>query len=233
VSKLTTGIEALDRKLDGGFPSGTLVGLVSPPDAPSSRILHELMKQRASTYVTTLRPKSDIATELMRLGNGHMDVDIEEVGEVKQKNEILHTFTESEIYSANIREQEQILDEVNDVVQTTAKKNNLIIDPVNPLENSESRLAYQELLRTVASKVRDVNGLGVLHCLSHEQQPSFREETLTMVDAVWNLEMGTDNEGNLALKMSIPKNRGGELIFENTTLLIDRNRVYTDISRGI
>ena len=117
------------------------MGLVAPPDAPSARIIHELMNERASTYVTTLR--------------------------------------------------------------------------------------------TVASKVRDVNGLGVLHCLSHETQPAFREETLTMVDAVWNLEMGTDNEGNLALKMSIPKNRGGELIFENTTLLVDRNRVYTDISRGI
>lgn len=233
MSKFRTGIEALDRKLDGGFPRGTLVALVAPPDAPSSRVLHELMKQRPTTYITTLRPKSDITTELTRLGNGHMDVDIEEVGEVREKSEMLHTLTESEIYSAEIREQERILDEVNDLVQTTGEGENLIVDPTNPLEDSESRLAYQELLRTVASKLRDVNGLGVLHCLSHEDKPPFREETLTMADAVWNLRMGTDNEGNLALKMGIPKNRGGELVFEDTTLLIDRNRVYTDITRGI
>ena len=233
MTKLETGIDALDRKLDGGFPGGTLLGLVAPPDAPSSRILHELMKQRSTTYVTTLRPESDIATELMRMGNGQIDVDFEEVGEVRQKTEILHSFTESEIYAANIREQEQILDEVNEAVQTIGDGENLIIDPMNPLETSDSRLAYQELLRSIASKLREVNGLGILHCLSHGEPPAFREVTLTMVDAVWNLEMGTDNEGNLALKMSIPKNRGGELIFENTTLLVDRNRVYTDISRGI
>lgn len=233
MSKLQTGIETLDRKLDGGFPGGTLVGLVTPPDAPSTRILHELMKQRPTTYITTLRPKSDIGTELMRLGNGHMDVDIEEVGQVREKSEILHSLSESSIYSADIREQERILDEVNDIVQTVGAEENLIIDPINPLEDSESRLAYQELLRSVASKLQDVNGLGILHCLSHEEQPPFRDETLTMVDAVWNLEMGTDNEGDLALKMAIPKNRGGELILDNTTLLIDRNRVYTDISRGI
>lgn len=233
MGELRTGIDALDRQLQGGFAGGNLVALVTPPDAPSSRILHQLMRQRPTTYITTLRPRSDVEVELTRLGNGTRDVHIEEVGEVKQNDEMLHSLTESDIYSANTTDRERILDDVNDVIDATEDSRNVIIDPMNPLENSESKTAYQRLLRNTAAKLRDTNGLGILHCLSYEDPPALRERTLTMADAVWNLDLGTDNDDNLALKMTIPKNRGGELIFERITLLIDKGTVYTDTSRTI
>jgi len=233
MNSLQTGIQALDRQLDGGFPGGTLIALVTPPDSPSSRILHQLMKQRPTTYLTTLRPTADLETQLMGLGNGTLDVDIKEVGEVNGKNEMLHQLSESDIYSANITEQERKLDEVYEIIDSVTENQNVIIDPMNPLECSGQKVAYQRFLRMTASKLRDVNGLGVFHCLSKGDPPALRDQTLTIVDAVWNLDMGTDNEGNLSLKMTIPKNRGGEPIFEKLTLLIDKNNVHTDITRGI
>lgn len=233
MSSLQTGIQALDRQLDGGFPGGTLIALVTQPDSPSSRVLHQLMKQRPTTYITTLRSSAELEAELMRVGNGTMDVDIEEIGEVRGKNEMLHQLSESNIYSADITEQGRRLDEVYEIIDSVTGSQNVIIDPMNPLESSEQKVAYQRFLRMTATKLRDVNGLGVFHCLSQEGPPTLRNQTLTIVDTVWNLEMGTDNEGNLSLKMTIPKNRGGAPIFEKLTLLIDKNSVRTDISRGI
>lgn len=233
MSDLQTGIQALDRQLGGGFASGNLVALVTPPDAPSTRVLHQLMRQRSTTYLTTLRPGVDVETELVRLGNGTADVSIEEIGELKKTNKMLHNLTDSAIYSANTTDRERVLDEVNEIIDTIDGSQNVIVDPMNPLETSESKTAYQRLLRKMSAKLREENGLGILHCISSDEPPALRDRTLTMVDTVWNLEIGSDNEGNLELKTTIPKNRGGEVIFEKHTLILDRKTVRTDISRSI
>lgn len=233
MSDLQTGIDELDRHLDGGFASGNLVVLETPPDAPSGRILHQLMRQRPTTYITTLRPRVDLETELMHLGNGTMDVDIREIGELRQEDEMLHSLSGSDIYSANVSEQERVLDEVNDIIEGVDGAHNVIIDSMNSLETTEDRTAYQRLLRRMGGKLREVNGLGVLHCFSYGDEPVLREQTLATADAVWNLNMGTDNDGNLTLQTTVPKNRGGKPIFEKLTLLLDEQTVYTDISRGI
>jgi KaiC/GvpD/RAD55 family RecA-like ATPase len=230
---LKTGIEALDRQLDGGFASGSLVALVTPPEAPSGKVLHQVMRQRPTTYITTLRPRTDLETELMRLDNDIMDIDIQEVGDLKQKDKMLHSLTESNIYSANISDRDRVLDEVNDIIESVDGNRNVIIDPMNPLEATEDKTAYQRVLRKQAAKLRDVNGLGLLHCYSYDQPPALRERTLATADAIWNLNMGTNNDGDLALRTTIPKNRGGTPIFEKLTLMMDKRTVYTDISRGI
>lgn len=233
MSALQTGIQALDRELDGGFPGGAIVVLMAPPDSPSSRIIHQLMQQRPTTYVTTLRPAADLETEIRSSGNGIMAVDIEEIGEATENNEMLHMLSDSSIYSANISDRDRVLDEANAVFDSIGDTQNVIIDPMNPLENSDETVAYQRFLRAAAAKLRETNSLGVLHCLSRGEPPALREQTLTIADTVWQLDMGTDNEGNLSLETTVPKNRGGKVILEKLNLLVDRNKVYTDLSRGI
>lgn len=233
MSALQTGIQALDRELDGGFPGGAIVALMAPPDSPSSRIIHQLMQQRPTTYLTTLRPGTDLETEIEALGNGVKEVTIEEVGEATDSNQMLHMLSDSSIYSANITDRDRVFDEANSVFESLTDSQNVIIDPMNPLESTEEKIAYQRFLRTAAEKLRETNSLGVLHCLSRGQPPELREQTLTIADTVWRLDMGTDNEGNLSLETTVPKNRGGKIIFEKLNLLVDRNEVYTDLSRGI
>ena len=233
MTSLSTGIDALDRRLDGGFAEGQTVALVTTPDTPSVRILHELMRQRPTVYITTLRPSPAIESELAQLDDEDIDVSVRAAGEVKHRNEMLHSFTESSIYSANIDQRERIFDEVNDIIGTVGDGQNVVIDPMNPLETSESETAYARLLRSIADQLRDVGGLGIFHCLSFGTPPALRERTLTMVDSVWDLDMSTDNDDNLELQMTIPKNRGGKLVFERVTLLINENDITTDRSRGI
>lgn len=230
---LETGIPELDRRLKGGFPPGAIVALVAPPDSPSSRILHQLMRQRQTTYVTTLRSKEDLDTELRASGNETADIDIKEIGEATKRNKMLHQLSDSSIYSATVSDRDRVLDDVNDIFDAIAGSQNVIIDPMNPLENSDERVAYQRFLRVAATKLRETNSLGVLHCLAEGTSPTLRQQTLAIADAVWQIKMYTDNEGNLSMVMTVPKNRGGEILFEKLSLLVKRNIVYTDRSRNI
>ena len=233
MGQLKTGIQELDRRIGGGFPEGAIVALVAPPDSPSTRVLHQLTQQRPTTYVTTLRPSDDLETELQSSGSGTVDIEFTEVGEATERNPMLHQLSDSSIYSANISDRDHVLDEVNDIFDSVGGGQNVIIDPMNPLESSDEKIAYQRFLRAAAIRLRETNSLGVLHCLDRGDAPALRQQTLTIADSVWQLELGTNNEGNLSLYMSVPKNRGGEVIFEKLNLLVDKDTVYTDRSRNI
>ncbi len=110
---------------------------------------------------------------------------------------------------------------------------NLVVDPVNPLERSQSRTDYQNLLSKVAERLLDTRSLGLLHCTLLEEPPTFRETTLTMADVVWELDIVAGRRKDLDIQTRIPKNRGGEAVLEELTLLVEGGRVMTDDSRNI
>lgn len=232
--RLSTGIAAIDRRLDGGFKAGSLVALVTPPAAQSHAIIQQVMRQRPSVYVTSLRSAASIEHELDGLGDEDFPVTIQEVGEaVQEENKLLHELTGSQIHAAKTVERDQILDQVYEVVQRVDGACNLVVDPVNPLERSESRTDYQNLLSKVAARLLDTGSIGLLHCTLLDDPPSFRETTLTMADVVWELDIVTGRRKDLEIQTRIPKNRGGEAVLEELTLLVEDGRVMTDDSRNI
>ena len=61
---LPTGLAALDRKLRGGVPTGSLVALTAPPDTQSELLLEQVARANDSTYLTTLREEGTLADRL-------------------------------------------------------------------------------------------------------------------------------------------------------------------------
>lgn len=234
VDRLSTGISAIDRRLDGGFKAGSLVALVTPPAAQSHAVIQQLMHQRPSVYVTSLRSAASIEHELNGLGDGDLPVSIQEVGEaVQEENKLLHELSGSQIHAAKTAERERLLDQVYEVVQRVDGVCNLVVDPVNPLERSQSRTDYQNLLSKVAERLLDTESVGLLHCTLLEEPPSFRETTLTFADVVWELDIASGRRNDLEIHTRIPKNRGGAAVLEDLTLLVEDGRVMTDDSRNI
>ena len=53
--RLETGIDVLDRKLNGGLPPGSIVAFTASPASQSELLLYELTAARGTLYLTTER----------------------------------------------------------------------------------------------------------------------------------------------------------------------------------
>lgn len=204
--RLQTGIEPLDRELDGGIPPGSMVAYVAPPASQSELLLYELTSARDTLYLTTERSEDAIydAFERSSCPTGEPEVR----------------------YIASDAPMQQ----VGRASQLLSGEANLIIDPVDLLERGE-RGQYRALLNQLQNHLINTGGIAVLHCLRSDDTPSLRTVTEHMADVVLDLRSrvnGTSIETHLA----VPKFRGGRALSETIKLeLADRVRV--DTSRDI
>ena len=53
--RLRTGIDVLDRKLDGGIPAGSMVTLSAPPSSQAELFLYELTATRGTLWLSLNR----------------------------------------------------------------------------------------------------------------------------------------------------------------------------------
>lgn len=231
---MPTGIDSIDRRLNGGIQPGNIVSLLTPPSAQSHAILQQLMQQRDTVYITTLRSKSAIEVDLNHLSDTDTGISIHEVGEaVSQTSSNMQRITGSEIHTLNTTDRDTLLDDIYEVVQTLDDPVNVVIDPVNPLERCQSRTAYQNLLKNLTTELIETGSIGFFHCMNFESPPKFREATLTFADVVWELDVVSGRNSDLEIQTRIPKNRGGDAVLEKITLLVDGTTVYADDSRNI
>ena len=220
VTPLPTGIDALDRRLSGGIDAGSLLAVVAAPTSQSERLLHSLMAQRRSVYITTVRKPEAIRNDLDD-GRADRDVRVEYAGaRHSMDNEFLKAVTGN-----------PALDTVYDVVESVGTGQNVIIDPTNVLEESEQPTAYREVLNRLKSRLLDTGGLGVLHCITEDDPPGLRETTLTIADVVWKLDLTRQSDG-FQYQLTIPKNRSGNPILEEISLMIESD-IWIDDSRTI
>jgi KaiC/GvpD/RAD55 family RecA-like ATPase len=234
VDKLSTGVDSIDRRVNGGLNAGSMMAIISPPAFQIHTLIHQLILERPTVYITTLRSESSVQNDIDQNTVGNFPVAIKEVGVAQSEHsEAMRRFTDSNIYSINTTESESFLDDIFDIISTIGDEQNVIIDPVNPLERSESRNAYQKLLREFSSKLIDSEGLGVLNCLTLEEPPEFRETTLTFADVVWELDVVEGHQRDLEIRSRIPKNRGGDAVLEDITLKLANSRIHVDDSRNI
>lgn len=232
--KLSTGIDAIDRRLAGGFQTGAVVALVTPPAAQSHAIFEQLLRRRPTVYVTTLRSQPAIESSLGQFSGAEFAISVQEVGEAAAGNSnALQELTGSEIHTLNTEERDRLLDDVYGVVETIDSSVNVIVDPANPLERCQRRSAYQNLLKKLTTKMIETDSLCLFHCTEMDDVPQFRETTLTVADVVWELDVVTGRKDNLEIQTRIPKNRGGDAVLEKVTLVVQGGDVYADDSRNI
>lgn len=60
ITKLGTGIEILDQRLDGGLPPGSVVSVVADPKSTAELFLYDLATTRKTHYFTTLRSPESV-----------------------------------------------------------------------------------------------------------------------------------------------------------------------------
>lgn len=206
VGRLQTGIDVLDRKLDGGLPPGCIVAYTASPASQSELLLYELTAARGTLYISTERSDDAIRhcleTSQARVGSPT----------------IRHITGEDPVVDARR------------LVGALPDGANLIVDTMDVLERTDVE-DYRAFLNELKTQMLETGSIAVLHCLKRQDTPANRTATLHMADAVFDLETkigATDLENYL----TIPKFRAGGAPTERIKLELDEEMAI-DTSRDI
>jgi KaiC/GvpD/RAD55 family RecA-like ATPase len=204
--RLRTGIEVLDRKLDGGIPAGSIVALTAEPASQAELLLYELTATRGTLYISLDRT-GDAVTD--SIDNSPAATGSPTVRDVAG---------------------EAPLDNAAKLVSALPESSNLIVDPLNILERQEPP-RFRNFMNELQNHIYNTGSLALLHCLKGHSIPDLRDTTLHMADIVFDLktiESGDDIENRLA----VPKFRGGRALNDIIKLELSEE-VAIDTSRDI
>ncbi|RDI70353.1 RAD55 family ATPase [Halopelagius longus] len=204
--RLTTGIDVLDRQLDGGIPAGSIVFLGAEPASQSELFLYELTAVRGTLYLTTVRSDAAVLDAVNRTPGTVGSPTIRDIGGGAP------------------------LDSANKLVTELPEGANLIIDVVDVLEETGTA-RYREFLNELQTHMVNTGGLAVLHGLKTGDAPRNRRYTEHMSDVVFDLQTEVDGS-EIENRLAVPKFRGGKAPEETIKLRLSE-QVTVDTSRDI
>ncbi|CAI49849.1 uncharacterized protein NP_3516A [Natronomonas pharaonis DSM 2160] len=204
--RLRTGVDALDRQLEGGLPPGSVVALAAAPASQAELLLYELTATRETLYLSIDRTRDAVATSIDN--------------------------APTETGSPTVRDVagEAPLDNAAKLVSALPEGANLIVDPVDPLERNEAA-RYRKFLNELKNHVTNTQGLAVLHCLDGRDVPRLRDTTAHMADVVFELETTIAGD-RVENRLAVPKFRGGRALSDVLKLDLAAE-VDIDTSRDI
>lgn len=206
--RLSTGIDVLDRQLDGGIPTGSIVLFSADPASQSELLLYEVTAVRMTLYLTTIRSDQAVQDALDRTSR-------------------YTTVGEPTIRDIGV---EAPLDQGNKLVGTLPTESTLIIDSLDPLERQDAS-RYRYFLNQLQTQMQNTNSIAILHAMDGRSVPVLRDVTEHMADVVFNLN--TDIQGTeIVNRLSVPKFRGGRALDETIKLKLSSG-VSIDTSRDI
>lgn len=208
---LSTGIDELDRRLDGGLRPGSVVAVRAPPETQWGPLIAAGLDLRPTTYFTTVRTTEAVRQAVAKTVN---DPDLRRVERVS---------------GADLRT--RLAAEIEDL----APGSDLVVDAVDPVEEAVDRQNYIELLNDLSSWTVESEGLAVLTCFETDDEPALRKYTLAAADVVFDLSVVRHvREATLEYRLTVPKASGHALTEGERMLDIDLGRdVYVDVSRSI
>ncbi|NHN48533.1 transcriptional regulator [Halostella sp. JP-L12] len=198
-----TGVDMLDRELDGGIPAGSVAALSAPPASQSERLLYELTNEQRTLYVTTERAPEPVEAALRETADPGA-VRVRGVGGDDPLRELL------------------------ELARAVADGTLIVVDPAAPLEReSEYRAALVDLRKVL----REKGSAAVLHCVDGRAVPEGRDVTEYMADLIFDLSVEVERD-RLRTRLTVPKFRRGDAP-RAALKLDFRRRVTVDNSRDI
>jgi KaiC/GvpD/RAD55 family RecA-like ATPase len=205
--RLRTGIDVLDRKLDGGIPAGSMVALSASPSSQAELFLYELTATRGTLWLSLNRTAEAVTDSIETTPTDTGDPTVRHISG------------------------EAPLDNASKLISALPETSNLIVDPLDVLESQEPPSRFRSFMNDLQNHIFNTNSLAILHCLEGRDVPHLRDTTEHFADVVFHLE--TDITGDeVENRMSIPKFRGGRA--PSDTIKLDLvEEVSIDTSRDI
>ena len=203
--RLPTGISVLDRQLGGGIPPGSILLLSADPASQSESLLYEIAAARQTLYVTTVRSEQAVRDAIDRYRGGIDRLTIRDAGDYPP------------------------IDNATRLVKDLPESSNLLVDVVDPLENTEPT-RYRRFLNDLQTHMVNTGSIAVLHAMHAADVPN-RGLTEHMADVVFDLQTDT-SVSQIVNRLAVPKFRGGSALEETIKLKL-ADGVTIDTSRDI
>jgi KaiC/GvpD/RAD55 family RecA-like ATPase len=204
--RLRTGIDVLDRKLDGGLPAGSVIALVAKPASQAELFLYELTATRGTLYLSLDRTGDAVSNTIRSATTRAGDPTVRDVAG------------------------EAPLDNATKLVSALPESSNLIIDPLDILERQEPP-RFRNFMNELQNHIYNTGSLAILHCLDGHDVPPMRDTTEHMADIVFHLDTRVKGD-KIENRLAIPKFRGGRALPEVIKLELTEE-VAIDTSRDI
>jgi hypothetical protein len=202
--RLSTGIGGLDRVLDGGVPTGSLVVVTGPADSPVERIPYAFAEAHPARYYSTLRPGGAVNDDMAAAAGGIDGFD----------------FRDEEATPTRVQDVREgdLLTGPDDRFAGLSAGETVVVDPVNPLERAD-RAEYRAFLDGLIAGLRSAGGTGVLNAHQVPDTPAGRDLTLALADVVLELRMAVGDRVNW--KLVVRKLRRADLPEKPLALVFD------------
>jgi len=205
--RLRTGIDVLDRKLDGGLPAGSMVALTAHPASQAELFLYELTATRGTLWLSLNRTAEAVS------------------------DSIEHTPVETGDPTVRHIPGEAPLDNAGKFVSALPETSNLIVDPLDVLESQEPPSRFRSFMNDLQNHIFNTDSLAILHCLDGRSVPPLRDTTEHFADVIFDLHTQVNGD-EVENRLAIPKFRGGRAPADTIKLNLVEE-VSIDTSRDI
>jgi len=205
--RLQTGIDVLDRKIEGGIPAGSIVVLSASPASQAELFLYELTATRGTLWMSLNRSSEAVS------------------------DSIANTPVETGDPTVRHITGEAPLDNAGKLVSALPETSNLIIDPVDVLEAQEPRSRFRSFLNDLQNHIFNTGSLAIMHCLDGQSVPPLRDTTEHFADVIFDLETDIDGD-EVENRLAIPKFRSGRAPTDTIKLEL-ADEVSIDTTRDI
>lgn len=205
-STVSTGVRALDRKLGGGIPPGSIVTLLAAPASQAELFLAGFAAEQDAVYLSSERAPTTVTAGLRRQ-RGPYD----------------------ELTVAQLDHDAPVVDAIDHLDQVP-EEGLFVVDPVETLERA-SPGQFRAFLEALRSRLVQTDSVGVLHALKHDSTPSQRHRTEYASDLLLDLVTDTGDDA-VESRLYVPKFRGGRALTEPLSLELT-DGIAVDTSRDI
>lgn len=232
---VSTGVEELDRELDGGIAPASVVLLQTPPESQGELLLKELALAQETLYLSTTRPP-DAVREWIAGDLDSTGVTIEHFGSVFQAASPPEVETTNpgpsagQVGASSAPVEGIALTSLVEAVTAFQDRGCILVDPLNPLE-AYTEAAYMGFLDAVRDHLAATESVGMLHAVKAAAEPRCRWLSLQYADSVWDVRVGRDGT-DVEFRLAVTKSRSGQVPDKEIKLELT-DRVAIDVSRDI
>ncbi len=225
----STGIDILDKKLDGGLPEGSLVCIYANPITMPEAFLYQFATVVKTYYFITSRPAEYVKENIENMGLSADKIEFIDVFTQYYMNEygqfvIVDAYRDKEIFD--------FVDHTLNRIQESGEKYNVIFDSISFFLKLNVSIGIKEwLINKLYIQAKQTNNVYYIYLMKNVHPPDIVNMVIDISDVVFDIDIERIGD-RMNSRLAIPKIRNKTPMLETFKFYISEG-VQIDTSRDI